>query len=55
MSKRCWFHRWKFLGFAGFLNVLEECEKCGRQRVFNGVTGESKIYPAGTWKDPGNE
>ena len=53
MSKRCWFHRWKFLGSAGLLNFIEECEKCGRQRVFFGVMGESKIYPAGSWKVAG--
>ena len=55
MSERCWFHRWKFLGFVGLLNVIEECEKCGRQRVFDGVMGESKIYPAGSWKEQAND
>ena len=55
MSKRCWFHRWKLLGFVGLINILEECEKCGRQRMFFGTLGESKIYPAGTWKEPENE
>ena len=51
MSKRCWFHRWKFLGSAGLLNFIEECEKCGLQRVFFGVMGEWKIYPSGSWKE----
>lgn len=51
MSTHCWFHRWRTRGLSGPLSMVEECEKCGRQRVFDGVMGEWTSYPAGTWME----
>lgn len=32
--RRCWFHRWRHLGFIGiaFLVEHQQCEKCGKER-----------------------
>lgn len=50
-SKKCWFHRWRDIGVAGVITLVEECEKCHWQRAFNGYLCEDFIVPPGTYEE----